>query len=193
MSPWFDHSPGRPPYGRFRSTDGLYWSSDCQDRSPIVQHRSIGSHLDGPYRSTDGHFAGPFDGPYAGQVRATAGLHRSNDRSPPEREVSMSVNRAMYRDADGLSRSPAGQRRSPEWTPTSLRRSPDRTPTGPGRSTDGPRRSIDGLPLETANLIDLGMPEEPKDNKSCVLAGVSSVLYPVKVGTNGMGQPRGLS
>jgi len=65
--PWFDRSPGRPLYGHFRSVDGPYWSSDGQNRLPIVQHRSNGGHLDGQYRSMDGHFAGPLDGPYTGQ------------------------------------------------------------------------------------------------------------------------------
>ena len=181
-SPWFDRSFGRPLYGHYRSVGGPYWSSDGQNRSPIVQRRSISGHFDGPYRSTDGHFAGPLDGPYAGQVRAMAGPQRSNDRSPPEREVSMPVNRAMYRGTDGPSRSPKG-----------LCRSPERTPTGPRRSTDSPRRSIDGLPLDTVNLIDLGMLEEPKDSRSRILTGYKAELAPVKTEQNGIGQSRGPS
>jgi len=48
-SPWFDRSPGRPPYGRYRSVDGPYWSSDGQYRSPVVQRWSTAGQLDGPY------------------------------------------------------------------------------------------------------------------------------------------------
>jgi len=111
-SPWFDRSPGRPLYGHFRSVDGPYGSTDGQNRSPIVQRRSNGGHLDGPYRSTDSRFAGLLDGPSTGQVCAMDGPHRSNDRSPPEREVSMPVNRAAYRDTDGPLRSIDGPHRS---------------------------------------------------------------------------------
>ena len=74
-SPWFDRSPGRPPYGRYRSVDALYWSSDGQYRSPVGQRRSMVSHLDSPYQSTDGPSAGLLDSLFAGQVRATTGLN----------------------------------------------------------------------------------------------------------------------
>jgi len=150
-SPWFDRSPGRPLYGHFGSVDGPYWSSDGQNRSPIVQRQSNGGHLDGPYRSMDGHFAGPLDGPYTGQVRATDGPHRSNDRSPPEREVSMPVNRAVYRavyrGTDGPSRSIDGPHRSIDGPYRSID-GPHQSIDGPNRPTDGPNRSLDGLPLD---------------------------------------------
>jgi len=35
-SPWFDRSPGRPPYGRYRSVDVLYWSVSVTCRSASV-------------------------------------------------------------------------------------------------------------------------------------------------------------
>ena len=147
----FDRSPGRPPYGRYRSVDVPYWSSDGQYRSHVVQRRSMVSHLDGPYRSMDGHFAGPIDGPYTGQVRATDGPHRSNDRSPPEREVSMPVNRAVYRavyrGTDGPSRSIDGPHRSIDGPYRSID-GPHQSIDGPNRPTDGPNRSLDGLPLD---------------------------------------------
>jgi len=43
------------------------------------------------------------------------------------------------------------------------------------------------------NLIDLGMAEEPKDIRSRVLAGTNSVMCPVKMEQNGIGQSRGPS
>jgi len=170
-SPWFDRSPGRPPYGRYRSVDALYWSSDGQYRSPVGQRRSMVSHLDSPYQSTDGPSAGLLDSLFAGQVRATTGPHRSNDRSPPEREVSTPVNRPGSRAADGPSRSLDGPRRSP----------------------DGPLRSTDGPPPEIAYLIDLGMPDASKVNNGRILKGRRSEFTPFKKDEDGDGQPKGLA
>jgi len=82
----------------------------------------------------------------------------------------MPVNRAVYRGTDG----------------------PLRSLDGPNRSINGPNRSIDGLPLETVNLIDLGVAEEPKDVRSRVLAGTNSVLCLLNRSRMEMGSQRNL-
>jgi len=181
-SPWFDRSPGRPPYGRYRSVDSPYWSSDGQYRSPVVQRRSTAGQLDGPYRSADGPYAGPLDGLFAGQARSTTGPQRPDDRSPPEREGGPPVNRPGSRAADGPSQSTDGPQRSPE-----------QTPTGPHRSPDGPLRSNDGPPPEVSYLIDLGMPDASKVNNGRVLKGRRSEFTPFKKEEEGNGQLKGLA
>jgi len=185
-SPWFDRSSGRPPYGRYRSVDGPYWSSDGQYRSPVVQRRSTAGPLDGPYRATDGPYAGPLDGLFAGQVRSTTGPYRSDDWSPPERECGPPVSRPGSRAADGPSRSIDDPHRSPERTPTGPRRSPEQTPTGLRRSPDGPLRSTDGPPPEVAYLVDLDMPDASKVNNARILKGRRSEFVPFKKEEEGM-------
>jgi len=144
------------------------------------------------------------DGLFAGQVRATTGPHRSDDRSPSEREDSTPVNRPGSRATDGPSRSVDGLRRSPDRTPTGPRRSPERTPTGPcwsrdrtpsgpRRSPDGPLRSNDGPPPEVAYLIDLGMPDASKVNNGRILKGRRSEFTPFTKEEDGDGQPKGLT
>ena len=190
--------------GRRTGVIGLLTCCIGQYRSPVVQHRSMVTHLDGPYRAMDGPFAGPLDGLCAGQVRATTGPHRSDDRSPPEREISMPVNRPGSRAADGPSRLPDGPCRSPERTPTGPRQSPDQTltgpcrspewtPTGPRRSPDGPLQSNDGPPPEIAYLVDLGMPEAPKVSKGHILKSRKSEATPFKMEEDGNGHSKGLA
>ena len=94
----------------------------------------------------------------------------------------MPVNRPGGRAADGPSRVPDGPCRSPE-----------RTPTGPRRCPGGPRRSNDGPPPEVAYLLDLGIPEEPKDSKGRVLKGRKSEFAPFTMEVDGSGQPKGLA
>ena len=148
--------------------------------------------------------AGLLDGLFAGQVRATTGPHRSDDRSPPERENGTPVNRPGSRATDGPLRSTDGPQRSPEWTPngrhrspertpTGPQRSPERTPTGPHRSPDGPLRSNNGPPPEVAYLIDLGMPDSSKVNNGRILKGRQSEFTPFKEEEDGNGYSKGLA
>ena len=122
------------------------------------------------YRGTDGPLRS-LDGP----IWSIGGPTRSLD--------------GPIRSLDGPTRSIDGPNRSID-SPNRSINGPNRSIDGPNRSIYGPNRSIDGLPLETVNLIDLGVADEPKDVRSRVLAGTKSVLCPVKAEQNGNGQSK---